>query len=138
MDALLNLVAWIFWTVAGVLWWIVNQLLWIVIWLLLPLAIVAVVAVRVAEKVLGQDLVRTWVKTQSMKYGAGAWTRAHRLLFALGALPLRVLAWLIVYAIWHSLISLFWKPRWHPWPRAWAKRWKPPVAAVRLGSAKAR
>ena len=137
MDALLSLIAWIFWTVAGVLWWTINQLLWIVIWLLLPLAIVAFVAVRVAEKVLGQDLVRAWVKTQSLKFGAGAWTRAHRLLFALGALPLRVLAWLAVYAIWHSLVSLFWKPRWHPWPRAWAKRWKPPAAAARTRPAKA-
>ena len=56
MDALLSLIAWIFWTVAGVLWWTANQLLWIVIWLLLPLAIVAFVAVRVAEKVLGSIL----------------------------------------------------------------------------------
>lgn len=138
MDAVLSLIVWIFSTVGGILLWIANQLLWIVIWLLLPLAIVAFVAVRVAEKMLGQDLVRAWVKTQSLKFGAGAWTRARRLLFALGALPVRVLAWLIVYVIWHSLISLFWKPRWHPWPRAWAKRWKPPAKAARAGSAIAR
>jgi hypothetical protein len=86
---------------------------------------------------LGPDLVRGWVKTQSMKYGAGAWVRARRLLFALGALPLRVLGWLIVYTLWHSIVSLAWKPRWHPWPRAWAKRWKPRSAQSRVRTAKA-
>jgi hypothetical protein len=129
IGTILSPVFWLLSWIVAILWWVVWYLLWVVLWLVLPLALVAFVALRVAEKMLGPDVVRAWVKTQSMKFGAGAWTRAHRLLFALGALPLRVLGWLIVYALWHSVVSLMWKPRWHPWPRAWAKRWKPKTRA---------
>ena len=125
LSTIFSPVLWLLGWVLSILWGVVYYLLWVIVWLVLPFALAAFVALRVAEKVLGPDVVRAWVKTQSMKFGAGAWTRAHRLLFALGALPLRVLGWLIVYTIWHSMVSLLWKPRWHPWPRAWAKRWKP-------------
>lgn len=137
-STLLSPIFWLLGWVLSILWSITWYVLWALIWLVLPFALVAFVALRVAESVLGPDVVRAWVKAQSMKYGAGMWTRAHRLLFALGALPLRVLGWLIVYTIWHSLISLLWKPRWNPWTLAWAKRWKPPQTAGRAAAAKAR
>ncbi len=126
LSPILWLAGWLIWLV----WSIVSYLFWIALWLLLPLAIVGFIALRIAEKVLGPAVVRGWIKAQSMKFGTGAWVRTRRLTFAFGALPLRVLGWLFVYTLWHSLISLFWQPRWHPWPRAWAKRWKPPPRAA--------
>ena len=138
LSTLISPIIWLLGWVLSILWSIIWYLLWAVIWLALPFALVAFVGLRVAEKALGRDVVRGWVKAQSMKYGAGVWTRAHRLLFALGALPLRVIGWLMVYTLWHSLISLVWKPRWQPWTRAWDKRWKPPQTARRSRTAKAR
>ena len=125
IGALLSPIIWALSWVFSILWWVVSYLLWAILWLALPFALVAFIVLRVAESVLGPAAVRTWVKAQSMKFGAGAWVRARRLTFALGALPLRVLGWLVVYTVWHSIVSLIWKPRWHPWPRAWAKRWRP-------------
>jgi hypothetical protein len=125
MDTITGLISWIFWTAIAVVSWILSKLFWIVLWLLLPFALFAFVALRVAEYTLGKAPVRGWLKTQSLKYGANAWVRTRRVTFALGALPFRVLGWLAVYAIWHSLISLLWTPRWTPWARAWAKRWHP-------------
>ncbi len=126
MDYLTGAISWLFWTLIAIVMWVLSYVFWIVVWLILPLAIAAFVAVRVAEKVFGGTVVRAWVKTQSMKFGAGAWVRARRLLFALGVLPVRVLLWFVVYAVWHSLVSLLWRPKWQPWQRAWDKRWKAP------------
>ncbi|MBR2534883.1 MAG: hypothetical protein IKE66_02305 [Hyphomicrobium sp.] len=134
MDIVLTLLSPIIWLLGwlfAIVWWVASYLLWAIIWLLLPFAIVAFVAFRVAEKMLGPEIVRAWLKKQSLKFGANTWVRVRRLTFALTALPVRVLGWLVVYTVWHSLISLFWKPRWHPWTRAWAKRWKPPGARTR-------
>lgn len=128
------LLSWIF----AVLWWIATYLLWAIIWLLLPFAIVAFVAIRVAEKALGPEVVRAWLKKQSLKFGASTWQRVRRVAFALTALPARVLGWLVVYTVWHSIISLFWKPRWHPWARSWDKRWKPPAKRARRVSTTAK
>lgn len=138
ISAILSPIVWLLGWILAILWWIVSYVLWAVLWFLLPFAILAFVALRVAEKVLGPDIVRAWVKKQSLKFGTGTWVKARRLTFALGALPLRVVGWLIVYTIWHSLISLFWKPRWNPWPRAWDKRWKPPQTRRAAKTAKAR
>lgn len=128
---LLSPIIWLLGWVFAILWWVASYLLWAIIWLLLPFAIAAFVAFRVAEKMLGPEVVRAWLKKQSLKFGAGTWVRVRRLTFALTALPVRVLGWLVVYTVWHSIVSLFWKPRWHPWTRAWAKRWKPPSARPR-------
>jgi len=128
MEVIRTLLAPIIWLLGWVLtllWWIVSYLFWALLWILLPLAVLAFVGLRGAEKVFGPDVVRAYVKKQSLKFGTGAWVRARRLTFALGGVPLRVLGYFIVFALWHSLISLFWRPGWHPWPRAWAKRWKP-------------
>ena len=138
MDYILAPVSWLFWTLLGIISWVLSKLFWILVWLVLPLALAAFVALRIAEKVLGQEVVRAWLKAQSMKYGLNAWTRVRRLSFALGVLPLRVLGWLALYTVWHSLVSVLWTPRWRPWPRAWAKRWKPEMPARRKIAAKAR
>jgi hypothetical protein len=115
-------IIWILSFIANVLLWLLGQLLWIVLWLLLPLIIIAFVALRVAEYVLGRDKVRSWVKERAARYGTAASTRARRALFALGTVPLRVLFWFIIYAVWHSVVSLAWRPKWSPWRCAWAKR----------------
>ena len=79
---------------------------------------------------LGEKVVRDWVKARAVTYGAGTWDFARRWLFALGVLPLRVIGWLALYTVWHSLLSIVFTPRWKPWTRAWGKRWKPQVRAV--------
>lgn len=124
MDYLLAPLFWILGLLASIVWWLISQILWIVLWLLLPLAIVAFVALRVAERVLGQEKVRAWAKARTQKYGSAVSKRMQRWIFALGVLPLRVLFWLPLYAVWHSIVSLLWRPKWSPWERAWAKRWK--------------
>lgn len=125
MEYLLAPIFWLLGLLASILWWVFMQILWIVLWLLLPLAILAFVALRVAERVLGQEKVRAWVKARTQKYGASASKRVQRTLFALGVLPIRVLFWFPIYAVWHSIVSLLWRPQWSPWQRAWAKRWRP-------------
>ena len=112
-------------TILAVVWWIVSYLVWIAVWFLLPFLVAAFIALRVAEKALGPEVVRAWVKARAMKFGTGSWERIRPWLFALGVLPFRVLAWFVVLAVWHAIVSLFWRPRWKPWPRAWEKRWKP-------------
>ncbi len=129
MSTLLDMFVWFLLFIWSVVSWVLWQLLWIVVWLLLPLAVLAVVAVRLAEWSFGREVVRAWVKGQSLKFGAGVWVRARRVLFALGVLPLRVLGWLALYALWHSVVSLLWRPRWSPWQRAWAKRWRQTTSA---------
>ena len=133
MDFILTLLSPLIWLIGllfSILWWIVWQLLWIAIWLLLPLAIVAFVALKVAEKTFGAVAVRSWLKARALKYGGGFGERLTRGALAASVLPFRVMAWFVVYAIWHTIVSLLWTPRWKPWPRAWAKRWKPPSTAV--------
>lgn len=140
MEVISTILAPIFWLLGwllAILWWILSYLLWALVWLVLPLAVLAFVALRIAEKVMGPDVVRGYVRRQTLKYGNSAWVRARRLTFALGVLPLRVLGYFVLYAIWHSIISLLWRPKWHPWPHAWAKRWKPKNPAPRSKAARA-
>jgi hypothetical protein len=123
METLWWLLGQIFWLIWSVVTWLVGYLIWLAFWVLAPVILMAIVAVRVAEYVLGPQVVRAWVKRISLKFGAGAWRRTHRALFALGVMPVRVLGWLVLYSLWHVLISLFWTPRWTPWQRAWDRRW---------------
>ena len=125
MDYIFAPIVWIFGLILSAIWWIVWQLLWIVVWLVLPIVVVAVVALRIAERVFGQERVRDWVKARTAKYGRAVSDGARRLVFALGVLPFRVLFWFVVYAFWHVIVSLLWRPKWSPWQRAWAKRWRP-------------
>jgi len=127
MEFVTAILGWVWAAVSlllGILWWIVSYLLWGFIWLLLPLAIVVFVALRASEKVLGPEVVRGWVKSRAMRFGAGTWHRVRPWLFALSVAPFRVLLWFPVYAVLHAIISLLWKPRWTPWQRAWGRRWK--------------
>ena len=93
METLWWLLSQILWLIWSVLTWLVGYLLWLAFWVLAPVILMAIVAVRVAEYVLGPQVVRAWVKRISLKFGAGAWRRTHRLLFALGVMPIRVLGW---------------------------------------------
>ncbi len=88
---------WLLGVLFSILLWVITQLLWIVLWLLLPILVVAFIALRVAERVLGQEKVRAWVKARTAKYGSAASIRARRLLFALGVAPVRVLFWFVIY-----------------------------------------
>jgi len=124
MDYVLAPFLWLLGSLLSIVLWVMMQLLWIVLWLVLPLAIAAFVALRIAERVLGQEKVRAWVRARTQKYGVAASKRAQRWIFALGVVPVRVLFWFVLYAIWHSVVSLLWRPRWSPWQCAWARRWR--------------
>jgi hypothetical protein len=76
MEYLLAPIFWLLGLLASILWWVFMQIVWIVLWLLLPLAILAFVALRVAEHVLGQEKVRAWVKSRTQKYGVGIEARS--------------------------------------------------------------
>ena len=93
---------------------------------------------RLAERAFGEKVVRDWIKARAMRISAGTWDRIRPWLFALGVLPFRVLAWFVVYAIWHAIVSLFWRPGWKPWERAWSKRWKGAKTGQPSRAAKAR
>jgi len=125
MDYVFAPIVWLLGFVVNVVLWLVWQLLWIVLWLVLPILVIAFIALRSAEYILGQERVRAWVRARTAKYGTAASIRARRLLFALGVVPIGVLFWFVIYAVWHSIVSLLWRPRWTPWRRAWAKRWRP-------------
>lgn len=122
MEALWWLLVQIAYVIWSVLWWIVGYLLWLTLWVFAPVILIAILVLRGAELALGRDAVRAWLKKQSLKVGAGAWQRTSRALLALSVMPFRVLAWLILYSLWHVLISLLWTPRWSPWERAWNRR----------------
>lgn len=138
MDLLWWLVLQTLWTVLGIVWWLLVKLFWILVWFLLPLALVLFVLLRVANHVLGREVVRAWLKRHSLRLGLGTWARTRRALVAVSVLPLRVLGWYVLYALWHSFVSLWWTPRWKPWPRAWARRWRErPAARPARGRARA-
>jgi len=124
MDYVLAPFIWLIGLIFSILLWIVTQLFWLVLWFVLPILVIAFVALRIAERVLGQEKVRAWVRARTQKYGSAASKRAQRWVFALGVAPVRVLFWFVLYAIWHSVVSLMWRPRWSPWQRAWGKRWR--------------
>lgn len=124
-------------TIWAILWWVISTLLWTLVWVALPFAVAAYIGVRIAEAALGREVVRAWLRTKSKTLATGLGRRLSALMLALSALPFRVLAWLAVYSVWHSIVSLMWTPRWKPWSRAWAKRWGPPRAAKSAKPAKA-
>lgn len=128
MSTIVDVVIWIVSAIFSVVGWLVWQIVWIFVWFLLPFALAAYLIFRLAEKTLGPEVVRAWLKAQSAKLGAGVWDRLSRILLAVSVLPVRVIGWLMLFTLWHSIISLFWRPRWTPWQRAWEKRWKPKTA----------
>src|SRR5689334_16994906 len=124
MDYVLAPILWLLGLLISIVLWVLTQIFWILLWLVLPIFVLAFVALRIAERTLGQDRVRAWVKGRTEKYGAAASKRAQRWLFALGVAPIPVLFWFPVFTAWHAVVSLFWRPRWSPWRRAWARRWR--------------
>ncbi len=129
METLLGLVLGILQFAFAIVWWIAGYLFWVLAWLVLPFVVVAYVAMLAAEKIFGRDLVRAWIKERSKRLGSGiaarVWTSVSRVALASTVLPFRVLFWFGVYAVWHSIVSLLWTPKWRPWTRAWGKRWRP-------------
>lgn len=125
METALSIFADLLWFALATLWWLVKSLFWLLVWFVLPVVVVAVIAFRIAEHVIGRPVVQSWLKRRSLAWGKGAFASLRRAVFALSALPLRVLFWLVVYTVWHGLLSLLWRPRWSPWQRAWGRRWRP-------------
>ena len=117
----------VFWFVEGVVSWVFFSLLWLILWVLLPFAVLALLVTQIADYVLGRGVVWLWLKKQSLKYGTHFWKYTRRSVFALTALPIRVLAYLLYFGLLHSIVSLAWEPAWSPWQRAWGKRWRKPT-----------
>src|SRR6266536_1348349 len=130
MEALWWLAAQLLWLVWAILSWLLVQLLWLVLWAAVPLALAAVVCALVAERIIGKEAVRSWIRQHVSRAARAAWHRARGTLLALAALPVRVLGWFVIYTLLHTLQSLWWTPRWRPWQRAWDCRWGRKALAV--------
>ena len=52
----------VLWAVWSILVWIVVQLFWLTLWILLPLLLAGILALRAAELLLGAEVVRAWVR----------------------------------------------------------------------------
>jgi hypothetical protein len=113
----------IVWAVWTVLCWLLVQLFSLLLWLTLPIGIVAIVGVVVAERVFGKQQVRPWIRKQLGGMAGRAWGRVRSALFALWTVPLRVLGWFVIFALWYAVLNLWRTPRWTPWGRAWGRRW---------------
>ncbi len=123
MEALWWLGMHFVWAAWMVLSWLLLQLFWTILWVALPVIVAAVLCALTAERLLGKEPVRSWVRTQCYRFMGNALHRARRACFALVALPVRVLGWFVIYTVWHAVINLWWSPRWRPWQRAWRCRW---------------
>jgi hypothetical protein len=111
---------WAAWTVLS---WLVLQLFWAVLWVAMPVIVAAVLCAIAAERLIGKEPVRSWIRTHAYRLLARALHRARRAVFGLAALPVRVVGWFVIYTIWHAVISLWWTPCWSPWQCAWRCRW---------------
>jgi hypothetical protein len=136
MEMLWSVLSGAFGIVASIVWWLLSSVFWLALWFLLPFCVLAYGAMLVAEKSLGKAVVQAFIKRHALNWGQGTWGRLRPALFAVSALPFRVSAWLVVYALWHSIISLFWRPRWTPWQRAWKRRWRAKPAPRKPGLSK--
>ena len=123
MEILFWFVAQIIWVVWTVLSWLFLQVFWLVLWLMLPICAAAVLCVFAAERLLGKDLVRGWLRRNALSFASEAGQRARKMLFALWSVPARVLGWFVVFALWYAVLNLWRTPRWTPWRRAWRCRW---------------
>ena len=70
METLWWLLTQIIWLIWAVLSWLVGYLLWLAFWVLAPVILIAIVALRAAEYALGRDAVRAWVKKRSAQVRA--------------------------------------------------------------------
>jgi len=118
-----------------ILWWLVAQLIWAVwaifswllvqllLWLALPVCVAGILCVFVAQRLFGKDLVWSWIRKGSLSLSKRVWHGVRRALFVLSAMPLRVFAWFVIFALWHAVLNLWRTPRWTPGQRAWRCRW---------------
>lgn len=125
METVLAPFIWLIKLLFAIVWWILWQLLWFAFWILLPLGGVAFLLLKAAEKTFGVEPVRAWLRARAAKYAGSIGGSLSRGALAVSILPFRVLIWFIIYAVWHSVVSLLWRPRWSPWQRAWSRRWHP-------------
>jgi hypothetical protein len=95
----------------------------LLLWLALPMCVAAILCVLVAQRLFGKDLVRPWIRKQSLSFAKLAWHRTRKAVFVLWAVPVRVLVWFVIFALWHAVLNLWRTPRWIPWRRAWRCRW---------------
>jgi hypothetical protein len=123
MEILWWLGAYLLWAVWAVLSWLLVQLFWLLLWLALPICVAAILCVFATERILGKELVWRWIRKQSLGLANRAWHRTRGALFVVWAVPVRVLNWFVIFALWHAVINLWRTPRWTPWQRAWRCRW---------------
>jgi hypothetical protein len=123
MELLLWLAAQIIWVIWAVLSWLLLQLVWMLVWVTLPICIFGISCILLAERFLGKPLVRRWIGKHSRRLTRTAWQRTRKFVFALWAVPTRVLGWFVVFALWHAVLNLWRTPRWRPWRRAWRRGW---------------
>jgi hypothetical protein len=123
MEILWWLGAYTIWAVWAVLSWLLVQLFWLLLWMVLPICVAAILCVFVTERVLGKELVWRWIRKQSLSLANRAWHRTRGALFVVSAVPVRVLNWFVIFALWYAVINLWRTPRWTPWQRAWRCRW---------------
>jgi hypothetical protein len=123
MEILWWLIVQMIWMVWAVLSWLLLQSFWLLLWLALPICVAGFLAVLVADRLVGKEVVRLWIKKQSLRLATWAWHRVRRALFAVWAVPLRVLQWFVIFALWYAILNLWRTPRWTPWQRAWRCRW---------------
>jgi hypothetical protein len=123
MEILWWLGAQVIWAVWAIVSWLLLQLFSLLLWLALPMCVAAILGVLGAERLFGKELVRPWIRRQSFSFIKRAWHSTRRALFVLWAVPVRVLAWLVIFALWHAVLNLWRTPRWTPWRRAWRCRW---------------
>jgi hypothetical protein len=103
--------------------WILLQLFWLLLWMALPICVAAILCVLAAERFVGKERVRIWLRQQFLSLARRSWRRLRRALFAFWAVPLRVANWFVIFALWYAVLSLLRTPRWTPWQRAWRCRW---------------
>jgi hypothetical protein len=123
MEILWWLSATLVWIVWAILSWLLVQAFWLILWFTLPICVVGILAVLAAERFLGKELVRPWIRKQWRRFRKAVWQRARRVLVAVWAAPVRVASWFVIFALWHAVLNLLLTPRWTPWRRAWRRRW---------------
>jgi hypothetical protein len=123
MEILWWLISQMIWVVWAVVAWLLLQLFWLLLWLVLPICAAAALCVFVGERLFGKELVRPWIRKQSRCLAKRARLRIRRALFVVWAMPVRLLNWFVIFALWHAVLNLWRTPRWTPWQRAWRCRW---------------
>lgn len=67
MEFLSWLVVQLFWIIESIVSWVIFTLVWLAFWILLPMGVLAFVAIRVADYLLGRAVVWLWLQRQLLK-----------------------------------------------------------------------